>query len=171
YTLRLTVETRSGQVARAEMPVRVGSVAPSVAIVAPADGTQVYLGEAVDIQVSADGGGAPVAGVEIYADGKRIASLLAPPWSARWAVLTGTHELGAVVYTTPGEQARAAPVHVTSAGPRPTPTPSPVSILWISNLTEYKEIPAGINDVPLDVEPSTPGQPRDSYSEAYPPGY
>jgi hypothetical protein len=121
--------------------------------------------------VSADGGGAPVAGVEIYADGKRIASLLAPPWSAKWAVPTGTHELGAVVYTTPGEQARAAPVHVISAGLRPTPTPSPVSILWISNLTEYKEIRAGVNEVWVDVEPSSRVQHVDIYIDGFPAGY
>ena len=171
YRLRVTVVTRSEQVARAEIPVRVGSSAPTVSILSPTDNQITYLGEPVDIQVSADGGGAPVAGVEIYADGKRIASLLAPPWSARWTVLTGTHELGAVLYTTPGEQVRAAPMHVTSEGTRPTPTPPPPSILWISNLTEYKEIKAGVNEVWVDVQPNSQVKHVDIYIDGYPAGY
>jgi hypothetical protein len=171
YTLRLTVETWSGEVARTSVSVRVGMPQPVVSIVSPADGSAVYIGEAVDIQVQADGGGAPIAGVEIYADGKRIASLLSPPWGARWAVVTGTHEFAAIAYSVTGEPVRAASVRVTSAGVRPTPTPTHVPVLWISNPTIYKEIQAGVNAVWVDVQPNSQVHHVDIYIDGFPAGY
>ena len=171
YTLRLTLETLAGDVVRTEVPVRVGTAAPSVKILSPADGSIVYEGEAIDITASPDGGGAPVAGVEIYVDGKRIASLLSPPWTARWGVVTGTHEISAIMYTAPGEQASSSPLRVTSMGPRPSPTPTRAPILWISNLTYHRVISAGVNEVWVDVAPGSPVQHVDIYIDGYPAGY
>jgi 1A family penicillin-binding protein len=171
YTLRLVLETLSGEVVRTEVRIRVGSGPPLATILSPADGSPVYNGEAVEIVVSADGGGAPVAGVEIYVDGKRISSLLSPPWATRWAVITGTHEISAIVYTGTGEQAHSPPVRVFSAGPRPTPTPTRAPIMWISNLTEYEEIPAGVNEVWVDVAPGSQVHHVDIYIDGYPAGF
>ena len=171
YILSLTIQTQAGQVARTDVTVQVGFGSPSVAITSPADNSPVYNGEALDIQVSADGGGVPLAGVEIYADGKRLASLTSPPWAARWAVITGTHEFAAVAYTVAGQQAKSAPVHVMSEGVRPTPTPTIAPIMWISNLTEYKELKPGVNDVWVDVQPNSTVKHVDIYIDGFPAGY
>jgi hypothetical protein len=171
YTLRLTLETTSGDVVRTQVQVRVGTGTPSVAIVSPTDGSPVYYGEAVNIVVAPDSGGAPIAGVEVYVDGKRISSLTSPPWSARWAVITGTHELSAIMYTAPGERADSAPVRVTSAGIRPSPTPTRAPILWISNLTLYHELNAGVNEVWVDVQPDSQVHHVDIYIDGHPAGY
>jgi 1A family penicillin-binding protein len=171
YTLRLTLETTLGQVVRIEVPVRIGTGEPTVSIMSPTDGAGIYDGEAVNINVAADGGGAALAGVEVYADGKRIASILAPPYVVPWGVLTGTHELYAMAYTVVGEQARSLPVRVTAAGPRPSPTATRAPVLWISNLTVYKEIQAGVNEVWVDVAPGSPVHHVDIYVNGYPAGY
>ena len=171
YTLRLTLETRSGQVVRSDTTARVVTGPPSIAIVSPAPGALLYEGEAIDISVAADGTGAPLAGVEIYLDGRRIASLTAPPWTVKWAVLPGSHDLDAIVYTTSGESARAAPVQVRASGPRPTPTPTRAPIVWISKPTLYKEIPAGVNEVWVDVEPGSQVTRVDIYIDGLPGGY
>jgi hypothetical protein len=163
--------TLSGAITRTEVPVRIGYGTPNVSITSPGDGSLVYDGEAVEINVSADGVGAPLAGVEIYADGKRLVSLTSPPWSARWAVITGTHQFDAIAYTTFGDQARAAPVHVTDGGIRLTPTPTQAAIMWISNITEYKEIRAGINEVWVDVSEGSPVQHVDIYIDGLPAGF
>ncbi|HUP26973.1 MAG TPA: hypothetical protein VM409_00950, partial [Chloroflexia bacterium] len=125
----------------------------------------------VDITVNADGGGASVAGVEVYVDNKRISSMLNPPWIVPWAVISGTHELKAVMYTTMGEQASSGTIHVSSGGIRPSPTPVRPSILWISNLTMYKEIPAGVNEVWVDVQPDSAIDHVDIYIDGYPAGF
>ncbi|MBF6613118.1 MAG: PBP1A family penicillin-binding protein [Chloroflexi bacterium] len=171
YILRLSLETTDGEVVRKDVNVRIGTSAPSVSIASPVDGSPVYEGEAVDINVSADGGGAPIAGVEVYVDNKRIASLLAPPWSARWAVITGTHELRATLYTLPGEEAQSMPVRITSMGTRPTPTSTPAPIMWISSPTLNKELKAGINEVWVDVQPDSQVRYVNIYIDGYPGGY
>ncbi len=171
YTLRLTLETTGGDVVRDEVQVRVGAALPSVSVVSPADGSPVYDGEAVDINVAPDGGGAPLAGVEIYVDGKRIASLTAAPWTARWAVQVGTHEIMAMVYTPLGEQARSAVLHVTSQGARPTPTATRAPIMWISRPTLYQDIPAGVGDVWVDVSENSAVRHVDIYIDGLPGGF
>jgi 1A family penicillin-binding protein len=138
YTLRVTLLTTSGQAVRREVPVRVGTARPSVSILSPTDGQGVYENEALNIDVSADGGGAPVAGVEVYVDGKRIASLTSPPWSVRWGVISGTHDIEARLYTLAGEQASSGVVRVTSQGTPPTPTPTPPPKNLISNQNLYQ---------------------------------
>ena len=171
YTLRLTLETASGQVVRTETIVRVVTGPPTISIVSPAPGEPVYEGEAIDINVAADGTGAPLAGVEIYVDGKRLASLTAPPWTIKWGVLRGTHDIDAIVYTTSGESARATPLQVTILGPRPTPTPTRAPIVWISKPTLYKEIAAGVSEVWVDVDPGSQVHHVDIYIDGLPGGY
>jgi 1A family penicillin-binding protein len=171
YILRLTLETNAGEAVRRDVPVRVGAGLPTVSILSPTDGSAVYEGEAVNIEVSADGGGAAVAGVEIYVDGKRLVSLLQGPWSARWAVQPGTHEISAKVYTSAGESASSTSVYVTSAGLRPTPTPTVASILWISNYTLNQEIAPGVHDVWVDVSANSPVQHVDIYIDGQPAGF
>jgi 1A family penicillin-binding protein len=171
YVLRLTLETTDGQAVRTDRLVRVYTGPPSARIVQPADGSPVYEGEAVTVQVEPDGGGVQVAGVEIYADGRRIASLIEPPWSARWAVITGTHEFGASVVTVRGERAVSPPVKVTFSGIRPSPTPTRMPIMWISRPTLYTEISAGIGEVWVDVEPGSRVHHVDIYIDGYPAGY
>ncbi len=171
YTLRLTLETTQGEVVRRDVPVRVSTGEPSVSIASPADNSTVYTGEAVNISVNADGAGANIAGVEVYVDGKRIASLLSAPWSVSWAPSPGTHELSAALYTAQGEQAHSGTAHVTTDGPRPTPTATPVPIMWISNLTLYKEVRAGVNEVWVDVQPGSRVHHVDIYIDGLPAGY
>jgi 1A family penicillin-binding protein len=171
YTLRLTLETLSGQVVRTETVVRVISGPPTISITSPVSGVPLYVDDAIDINVAADGGGASLAGVEIYVDGKRIASITTPPWTVKWATLKGTHDIDAIVYTTSGESARAAPVQVTTFGPRPTATPTRAPVVWISNPTLYKEIPAGVGEVWVDVAPGSQVQHVDIYIDGLPGGY
>jgi hypothetical protein len=171
YTLRLTLLTKSGQAVRRAVPVRVGTARPSVSIMSPTDGQGVYENEAINIDLWADGGGAPVAGVEVYLDGRRIASLTSPPWSVRWGVISGTHEMYARIYTMAGEQASSGLVRVTSQGSRPTPTVTPAPILWISNLTLYKEMRPGVHDVWVEVPPNSAVHHVDIYIDGYPAGY
>jgi hypothetical protein len=151
--------------------VRVISGPLTIAITSPANGVPLYVDDAIDINVAADGAGAPLAGVEIYVDGKRIASLTTPPWTVKWATLKGTHDIDAIVYTTSGESARAAPVQVTTFGPRPTATPTRVPIVWISKPTLYKEIPVGVNEVWVDIAPGSQVQHVDIYIDGLPGGY
>ncbi len=171
YTLRLTLETASGQVVRTDTIVRVVTGPPTVAIISPAPGAPIYEGEAIDIEVAADGAGAPLAGVEIYVDGRRLASLTAPPWTVKWGVLQGTHDIDAIVYTTSGVSERAVPVQITTSGPRPTPTPTRAPIVWISKPTLYKEIVAGVNEVWVDVDPGSQVHHVDIYIDGLPGGY
>jgi hypothetical protein len=131
----------------------------------------VYEGEAIDIGVVADGAGAPLAGVEIYVDGKRIASLTSPPWTVKWAMLPGTHDIDAIAYTATGKSARATPMQIRSPGRRPTPTPTRAPIMWISSPTLYKEITAGVNDVWTEVDPASQVNHVDIYIDGYPGGY
>jgi len=171
YTLRLTLETNSGEAVRTDVAVRVGSGLPTVSISSPTDGASVYEGEAITIDVAADGGGAPIAGVEIYLDGKRLVSLLNPPWSARWAAQPGTHEISAKLFTSAGESISSGGAYVTSAGLRPSPTPTVASILWISNYTYDQEISPGVHDVWVDVSPNSPVQHVDIYIDGMPAGF
>ncbi|MEO8287793.1 MAG: PBP1A family penicillin-binding protein [Chloroflexota bacterium] len=171
YVLRLTVETTNGEAVRRDVPVRVGVGLPGVAIASPADGSTVYLGEAVTIDVAADGGGADITGVEIYVDGKRLVSLLAAPWSAQWAVEAGAHEIRAKMYTSAGEEASSGSIYVNAEGLRPTPSPTKAAILWISNLTWNQEIAPGVHDVWVDVAPGSPVQHVDIYIDGMPAGY
>jgi hypothetical protein len=171
YTLRLTLETFGGNAARAEAHVRVGGGAPTVRVTAPLDGDPAYLNEPLSISVEADGAGAPLAGVEIYADGRRISSQTAPPWGAQWAVVTGTHEIRAVAYTAYGQRAESAPVRVNYAGLKPTPTPTPVPVLWISRPTIYQDVKAGVNEVWVDVQPGSTVRHVDVYVDGFPAGY
>lgn len=173
YTLSLVLDTTSGDTVRANAEVQVGGGTPSVTIASPVDNSPVYDGEAVQINAVADGGGASIAGVEIYVDGRRIASIVSgsPPWSAAWAVTPGAHELSAVVYSSNGQKAQSAVVRVTDVGARPTLTPTVAPIIWISNLTEYKEIQAGVNEVWVDVSPDSPVKNVDIYIDGLPAGY
>lgn len=171
YTLRLTVETRSGSVVRRDVTVRVGAASPSVWLLSPADGQTVYDGEVLDIIVSPDGGGAQVAGVEIYVNGRHIDSLTAEPWVARWVVEPGQHYVEAIVYTTLGERAHSTIAHVNSAGVRPTPTATRVPIMWISRPTLYQEMSAGEHEVWVDVSEGSPVRHVDIYIDGLPGGY
>ena len=171
YVLRLTLETTDGQAVRTDRVVQVYTGPPSARIVQPADNSPVYRGEAVTVQVEADGAGVPVAGVEIYVDGRRIASLTQAPWTARWAVSEGTHEFGASVVTVRGERASAQPVKVTYSGQRPTATPTRMPIMWISRPRLYAEIAAGVQEVWVDVEPGSRVHHVDIYIDGYPAGY
>lgn len=170
YSLRLTLETRAGQVVRTETVARIiGS--PSVAITYPISGVPVYEAEALDINITADGAGAPISGVEIYVDGRRIASLTSPPWTVKWAMLPGKHDIDAIAYTTLGASVRATPVQVQSGGLRPTATPTRAPILWISRPTLYKEISAGVSEVWVDVAPGSPVHHVDIYIDGLQGGY
>jgi 1A family penicillin-binding protein len=171
YTLRLTLLTASGQAVRREVMVRVGTARPVALLLSPTDGQGVYENEALNIDVWADGGGALVAGVEVYVDGRRIASLTSQPWSVRWGVISGTHEIEARIYTAVGEQASSGVVRVSSQGTRPTPTPTPAPILWISNLTYYKEMPPGVHDVWVEVPSNSAVHHVDIYIDGYPAGF
>jgi 1A family penicillin-binding protein len=171
YTLRLTVETLSGSAVRRDMEVRVGSAAPSVALVSPTDGQPVYDGEVLEIVVAPDGGGAQVAGVEIYVDGEHIDSLTAEPWVARWVVEPGQHSVEAIVYTTLGERAHSVVAHIGSLGTRPTPTATREPIMWISRPTLYQEMSAGEQEVWVDVTEGSRVQHVDIYIDGLPGGY
>jgi 1A family penicillin-binding protein len=171
YTLRVTVETQSGSVVRHDVTLRVGMASPSVSLVSPTDGQGLYDGEVLDIQVAPDGGGAPVAGVEIYMDGRHIDSLTSEPWVARWVVEPGQHTVEAVVYTTLGEQAHSIVARVNGLGVRPTPTATRVPIMWISRPTLYQEMPAGEHEVWLDVSEGSSVRHVDIYIDGLPGGY
>lgn len=171
YTLRVTLETSSGDIVRRDVEVRVGTSPPSVTLASPLDGSPVFEGEAVDIAAAPDGRGAPLAGVEIYVDGKRIASLTAAPWTARWAVQPGTHEIQARAYTTLGEQAQSAVSHVVSQGVRPTPTAARAPIMWISRPTLYQDVPAGVSEVWVDVSENSAVRYVDIYIDGLPGGF
>jgi hypothetical protein len=60
---------------------------------------------------------------------------------------------------------------VTSHGTRPTPTPTPAPILWISNLTMYKEMPPGVHDVWVEVPSNSAVHHVDIYIDGYPAGF
>lgn len=171
YTLRLTVETNGGSVVRRNVVVRVGIGSPSVTLVSPTDGQPVYEGEVLDIVASPDGAGAPIAGVEIYVDGRRLVSLTSEPWSARWAIVPGQHSIEAIVYTATGERAYSGAAYITSQGIRPTPTPTSAPIMWISRPTLYQDMPAGDHEIWIDVSEGSRVQRVDIYINGLPGGY
>lgn len=171
YTLRLTVETLSGSAVRRDAQVRVGATSPSVVLISPADGQAVYDGDVLDIQAAPDGGGAQVVGVEIYIDGRHIASLTSEPWVARWVVEPGQHSVEAIVYTALGERAHSVVARVSSLGMRPTPTPTRPPIMWISRPTLYQEMNAGEHEIWVDVSEGSRVHHVDIYVDGLPGGY
>ncbi|HEX8600466.1 MAG TPA: PBP1A family penicillin-binding protein [Chloroflexia bacterium] len=171
YTLRLTVETLSGSVVRRDVRVRVGTASPSVALLSPADGQGVYDGEVLEILVAPDGGGAQVAGVEIYVDGRHIDSMTSEPWVARWVAEPGEHYVEAIVYTALGEQARSLGARINSQGVRPTPTATRAPIMWISRPTLYQEVRPGEHDIWIDVTEGSRVHHVDIYIDGLPGGY
>ena len=83
----------------------------------------------------------------------------------------GVHDFAATAFTKDGAQIHSVPVRVTAQGVRPTMTPTPAPVLWISNLTLYKEVPRGVNEVWVDVQPNSRVQHVDVYVDGYPAGF
>ncbi|MDQ6694899.1 MAG: PBP1A family penicillin-binding protein [Chloroflexota bacterium] len=172
YLLRLTLTTADGQEVRRDLKVRIGIGAPAVVVQSPADGASFYKGDQVTITANPDVGGTALAGVELYVDGQRIASLTSPPWSATWTAQgVGPHSIIADVYTTIGEEAQSNPVPVTVQEDRATPLPTKVPIMWISKPTLYKELPPGVNEVWVEVNQGSPVQHVDIYMDGRPVGF
>lgn len=99
----------------------VAGSAPSVTLIAPADGTTVALGGTQNITASANGGSASVAAVQFFLNGNLLGLAPSAPYTIPWTPLTlGTYTLTAAVTDTNGHTVTSAPISATVVVAKPT---------------------------------------------------
>ncbi len=96
---------------------------PTVALTSPADGAVFTAPGSIPLVATASDDGV-VARVDFYAGGTRIATDVAPPFTATWTgVAPGSYELTAVATDDQGVSTTSAPVSITVASMSPLPPP------------------------------------------------
>jgi peptidoglycan/xylan/chitin deacetylase (PgdA/CDA1 family) len=93
--------------------IRVDTVAPTVAITSPANGSTLTANKQTTITAAAGDVGSGAKTVDFYVDGKRLGTDGLAPFSYGWKPTKGVHTLTAAVTDLAGNTATSAPVAVT----------------------------------------------------------
>ncbi|QYM79568.1 hypothetical protein K0B96_02825 [Horticoccus luteus] len=113
----------------------VAGSAPSVTLVAPADGASVALGGTQNITASANGGSASVASVQFFLNGNLLGVATSAPYTIQWTPLTlGTYALTAAVTDTNGHTVTSAPISATVVVPKPSLAFTPPTSVTVNTL-------------------------------------
>ncbi|HKX61931.1 MAG TPA: Ig-like domain-containing protein, partial [Verrucomicrobiae bacterium] len=92
--------------------IRVASQPPAVAISSPASGARYLASNSVSIAATATDVDTPILGVEFLIDGIKLTEDAAPPYTAAWTALPGSHVITALATDSSGSISTSAPVEI-----------------------------------------------------------
>lgn len=96
----------------APVDIVVVSLPPAVALTAPANNALFIAGNSVPLAATATDPDTPVALVEFFVDGAKVAEDSVPPYAASWTATAGYHSLTAVATDITATRGTSAPVRV-----------------------------------------------------------